>query len=238
MACVSNWSRNNFLKLNPAKCKVMIFSKSPIDLNIRLESELLEIVPYYKTLGVILDDKLTFSQHINFVISRISWVLRRLYNTAFYLPSSVRRKVAMSLCLPLLNYGIEIYSCTTALNMDRLRICFNRVIRYIFKIRFMEHVSNRQKDLLGCSFEQYIKLRLTLFFYKTIKYGCPVYLVDKFSFGVSNRTHSLVCPAYASLMMERSFSIKIVRIWNTVPYQNRRFNYTLPNFKNIFLSHL
>lgn len=233
------WSKCNFLQLNPTKCKFMIFSKHPIDINILLDNESLEVVTHYKTLGIILDDNLTFNHHINSVISRISWTLRRLYNVAFYLPLSIKRRIALSLCLPLLIYGIEVYSCTSVMNRSRLRVCFNKVIRYIYGVRIDNHVSEYYLDLFGCSFEKYIELRQILFFYKTIKYCKPDYLMSKFHFASSNRTHSLIYPAYSYSVMEMSFRVIVSRIWNRViPYRERGFSHSLSEFEHIFLSNL
>lgn len=231
-----DWSKLNFLQLNPKKCKIMIFSKNQISLDIVLNNQLLEVVSQYKTLGLILDNKLTFNLHINSVISRITWTLRKLYTVAFYLPLTIRRCVALSLCLPLLIYGIEVYSCTGVTNINRLRICFNKVIRYIFKLRYNDHVSQYYTELFGCSFSQYIKLRQIIFFYKTMKFGEPSYLLNKFNFSNSNRTFALMYPRHTSLFMERSFCISIARLWNMfIPYQEHRFSHTLSEFRNIFL---
>lgn len=237
---VADWSKANDLSLNPLKCKIMIFSKpSNISLNIFLNSNRLEIVTHYKTLGLIIDNDLSFNHHVNFVISRVSWTLRRLYNIGYYLPLDIRRRVALSLCLPLFLYCMEVYSGTSSLNIQRLHLCFNRVIRYIFGLGPYDHVSVYCKDLLGCEFEEYINLRLMIFFYKTVKFGNPPYLLDKFSFGVSSRTHSLNLPRHSSLIMTRSFVIKISRLWNSViPYQNRKFSYPVSNFKDIYLSNI
>lgn len=237
---IVEWSNTNFLELNPLKCKVMLFSKySNINLNILLDNERLEVVSQYKTLGLILDDKLSFDQHVSLVISRVSWTLRRIYNVAYYLPLAVRRRVAIALCLPLFLYCIEIYSCTSASNIERLKKCFNRVVRYIYNLHIGESVSEHRNSILGCEFSQYIDLRQLVFFFKTVKYGNPPYLLRKFNFGSSSRTHTLICPRHTSLCMSRSFCVKISRLWNSIiPYHERSFSQTLSSFKNICILNL
>lgn len=240
LECIVEWSRSNFLELNPLKCKVMLFAKDPgISLNIILDNQPLEFVSQYKTLGVILDCNLTFDYHINFIISRISWTLRSLYNVAYYLPLGVRRKVALSLCLPIFLYCMEVYSCTSQGNIDRLRVCFNRVVRYIYRLRISDHVSGYYRELLGCDFGQYINLRRMIFFYKIVKYGNPSYLLQKFHFGTSSRTRTLIPPRNSSLLMSRSFCVITASLWNQkIPYRDRTFSHSLSTFKNILLLHL
>ena len=105
---IAEWSKANELLLNPEKYKIMIFSKnSNPNLDILLDNKRLDTVTHYKTLGLIIDNDLSFNYHVNFIISKVSWTLRRLYNVGFYLPLVVRRRVALSLCLPVFSllYG-------------------------------------------------------------------------------------------------------------------------------------
>ncbi|KAI8119174.1 RNA-directed DNA polymerase from mobile element jockey [Lucilia cuprina] len=233
---VVTWSRQNFLDLNPNKCKVMFFSGNwDCHLGIFLNGESIESVSTYKSLGFHIDHKLTFSHHINSIISKVSWTLRRLYNTSCYLPLAMRRRVGVALCIPIFLYGLEMYSCTSRDNLARLKLCLNRVIRYVFGLQIGQHISAYRMDLLGYDFEDYISSRQIILFFKIIKYNCPSYLADKFIFGGSTRSNTIVYPMHSTLIMHRSFIMKVARIWNTIiPYTERRFSHSVAQFENIF----
>lgn len=219
---------------------MMIFSKNnDFNLNIFLNGERIEIVDVHKSLGFFIDNKLSFNQHINYVVSRISFILRKLYNVSTYLPMAIRRKVGISLCFPLFLYGLEMYSCTSRENLNSLQLCINRVVRFIYKLGVREHVSGYRFQLLNYDFDDFISSRQIILFYRFKKYNCPSYLARKFEFCGSNRTYSIIYPNFSSLTMNRSFILKVSRLWNSViPYSDRRFSHSIKDFANIFKCNL
>lgn len=76
----NNWCSYNKLTINASKSKSMLFSSKTTrihnelksNINISIQNVTLEIVSKYKYLGIILDEKLTFVKHINYIISTIS----------------------------------------------------------------------------------------------------------------------------------------------------------------------
>lgn len=65
-------------------------------------NEEIEFVSYYKILGICIQNKLNFDHQVNVVVSRINFIVRKLYNAGCYLPQKVKRNVATALCLPIL----------------------------------------------------------------------------------------------------------------------------------------
>lgn len=136
--------------------------------------------------------------------------------------------------MPLIIYGIEVYSGTSFTNLRKIKLCFNRIIRFVFGLHFNDHVSSYVFEFLGCSFDDFVNVRLLVLFYKAIKHGIPKYLVNEFVFSNSTRTHALICPNFSSLYMHRSFSVRVCRLWNTIiPYNQRQFSYSISEFKSI-----
>ncbi len=87
ISVVDEWLKANRLTLNTKKTKYVIFGTRaslehiPEDLNIRIANEKIERVKYMKYLGMILDEKLTFDEHINQTYTKASQklgILRRL----------------------------------------------------------------------------------------------------------------------------------------------------------------
>lgn len=237
---VFEWSRQNFLDLNPEKCKMMIFSgNDDYRIDVFLNNVRIERVDVYKSLGFYIDKKLSFERHINSVVSKVSWTLRKLYNMSTYLPLAIRRRVGMALCYPLFLYGLEMYSCTTQDYVNTLKLCFNRVIRYIFNLKIRDHVSGFRIQLLGYDFGDFISSRQIILFFKIMKYNCPSYLAERFVFGNSERTNLIVYPSHSTLIMQKSFVMKVGRLWNDViPYSDRTFQQTVSQFSNIFRTNL
>ena len=82
-----DWCDDNFLTVNVAKTKEVIFDfriKIPRSLEpIHVKGELVEIVEFYKYLGLLLDDKLKFNHHVDKmtkVLNQRLYFLRKLHS--------------------------------------------------------------------------------------------------------------------------------------------------------------
>lgn len=69
---IENWCTTNKLHLNIQKCAVMCFSRrlNKVSANYSLCGQTVKTVNSIKDLGVIVDDKLSFSEHINHISLR------------------------------------------------------------------------------------------------------------------------------------------------------------------------
>lgn len=236
---ISKWSVENFLNLNPSKTRVMFFSQSPLGITLRIDGEPIVDVDHYKTLGFQIDRGMTFNYHTNFIISRISATLKRLYSINIKLPLCIRYKLGHALIMPLVLYGIEVYSGTSRENLYKIKLCLHRMVRYIYGLGHRAHVTPYLIRFLGTNFEDFINIRILLLFYKTFKYGLPKYILERFSFMNSSRVRGLTCPHFSTLYMQRSFTVRVGRLWNTVlPYSDRHFCHSLQKFKDIVKNHL
>ena len=86
ISIVDEWLKANRLTLNTKKTKYVIFGTRtslehvPEDLNIRIGNEKIEWVHHMKYLGMILDESLTFNEHVNQTYTKASQklgILRR-----------------------------------------------------------------------------------------------------------------------------------------------------------------
>ena len=72
---IKSWSDNNFMKLNPKKCKEMqicFYKERPIFNTLTLDDYPLEIVSHYKVLGLVLQDNLKWNEHVAMIITKAS----------------------------------------------------------------------------------------------------------------------------------------------------------------------
>ena len=67
---ISEWLKANKLKLNVAKSKCMAL-KYNIDLNLEIDNEKIEQVQIIKYLGIVIDSKLKFNMHIDYLVKKI-----------------------------------------------------------------------------------------------------------------------------------------------------------------------
>ena len=85
----------------------------------------IERVSATKYLGVILDDHLTFEEHVSFVHKKASKKLGILYKSNDYLDRSTKILLYKSLILPHIDYCDLVYMNTTAKNLNMLQLIQN-----------------------------------------------------------------------------------------------------------------
>lgn len=106
-------------------------------------------------------------------------------------------------------------------------MCFNNIVRYVYKVPRREHISNYVKDFIGCTFEKYIQIRNLVLMYKIIYFeSAPSYLKRRFNTSSSARLNNLVLPNHKKVIMKKSFVVRVVSQWNNLSPR------TLKNFQN------
>ncbi|KAG7309154.1 hypothetical protein JYU34_005076 [Plutella xylostella] len=120
---VSNWLRGNSLSLNSDKTKYICFSISSIDRPINAlmsHSSLclsngipnncscidLQCVSSIKYLGIIIDNRLTFKEHIDLLSRRIRKLIAIFKNLRYVAEGKLLKTIYFALCQSLLQYGI------------------------------------------------------------------------------------------------------------------------------------
>ena len=109
---LTDWLKVNKLSLNANKTKLMIFHMPQRKLNppiIKIDEIELEPISNFNFLGIIINENINWSKHINkisYSISKTIGIIRKLKSV---LPSSVLLTIYNSLILPQLTYGILVW---------------------------------------------------------------------------------------------------------------------------------
>lgn len=232
------WATANGLCLNPKKSKCLFIQKrrSPqiCELNILLNNEPIVIVSHSKNLGIIFNDKLTWSHHVNAVVGQTYAKLRSLWRTQYFTPQNIRVLLVKSYIMPGLLYGCELFASCDSVSKQKLNVIFNNVIRYVHSLKRFDHVSNFSHSLYGVSFENLLNIRTLAFLHKIIYTGKPSYLYQRIQFNRSNRGRKIVPLTRCSLVSEWQFFIHAVRLWNSLPYDIQLLSNANTFKKNIF----
>jgi len=235
LSSIYKWSCQNRLLLNPTKTKCLLIHKTPFsheNLNkLEINSTPIEYVTSATNLGFNFNNTLTWSTHINKAVCRTIFKLRSLWSTQRLLPVHVRLMLAKTYLLPTLLYGVEIFSSCDEASLNKLKVTFNDIARYVFAKRRGDHITSFANEIFGMPFVNFLKYRTLLFLHKIINTKEPLYLYNKLQFSQSSRTKNLVPKAYMYLNSQRSFYVNSVRLWNMLP-NNIKHVYSGPQFKN------
>ena len=121
---LNNWFKANKLSINTKKSFFMIFHRSRIKTNfictILLDSAKLIKVEYVKYLGVIIDHKLNWIEHIAYVKNKISKRIGILYKARQYLSKCTLLNLYYAYIYPYMTYCIEIWGSATQTHLNCL----------------------------------------------------------------------------------------------------------------------
>jgi len=123
---INLWSKSNKIDFNEAKSKTMLISrrkrKETKEIKIFLNNKPIEQVTTMKYLGVIIDEKLKFSQHISYAADKCAKLIFSLSKSAkihWGLKHEALTTIYKGAILPLLLYGAPVW-------IEALRYDFNR----------------------------------------------------------------------------------------------------------------
>lgn len=216
---VARWSATNLLPINSSKTKAMFISRRlvpPVLPRLFINNDEIDYIDKATNLGIIFQRNLEWDAQINSLCGKIYAGLRHLRLTAGMLPVSTKIRLFKSLLLPYLTYGSELILNASAAAFDRLRVSLNQCIRWVFNLTRYSSVSHLQRQLLGCSFQNFFKLRSCLTFFRIIHQG-PQYLREKLQIFQSTRVQHFVLPQHRSSHFGNSFFVRAAVLWNQLP---------------------
>lgn len=133
---VSNWCDLNGMQMNANKCKVISFSRrqSTTVFDYSLNSSSLERVSSIKDLGVILDSKLRFHEHIATMTAKANAMLGFLRrNTQLFDDAYALKSLYCALVRSVLEYGVQIWAPYHAVHVENIERVQKRFIRYALR---------------------------------------------------------------------------------------------------------
>ena len=128
MAKITAWSKNNKIKFNEDKSKFMIVSrrkrKESKEINIYINNKSLQQATKMKYLGLIIDNKFKFSEHISYTAESSSKLIHSLSKSA-KLTWGLNHKALLTIyqgaILPLLLYGAPVWAEAMKYEHNRLK---------------------------------------------------------------------------------------------------------------------
>ena len=228
---ISNWSKANALTLNSSKCQALIIGSShnlkmlsnndsvpPItidDINIPL-------VKKYKNLGVIFDDTLSWTSHINSLVSKSYYKLRNFRNQKNFLSPAVKLKLCDSLILSNFTYCDILFGNLSANLQQKVQRVQNSCLRFIYGVRIREHISPYLLKSTWLNMSNRRMLHCLCFVHQILHDDAPPYFQDylttsEFSHAYHTRNRNLIIPPFRKIIKQNSFFVKRIQEFNHLP---------------------
>ena len=128
------WSKKWSMSFNPTKCKVLTITRThyPVNFNYHLDGTCLEHVGQFKDLGVVFDQKLNFTHHINSIVSKgnkLCGLIKR--SIGYNAPAIVKNQLFKSLVRSNLEYSSQIWSPHLKKEISSIESVQRSMTRYI-----------------------------------------------------------------------------------------------------------
>ena len=171
---VEEWLYTNKLSLNAKKTKAMFFKAINRKLtlpNLEISNTTIDIVKSFNFLGIIIDEKLKWNDHVHHTsikISRANGILSRIKH---FIPHKILLQIYNAIITPHLNYGNLLwgYNCAKVIKMQK------KSIRIINDKKFNSHTEPLFKLSKVIKLNDLVFLRIMMFNYKLCNHQSPVY---------------------------------------------------------------
>ena len=133
---LDNWLKANKLHLNIDKTCYSVFSPNKISVptvTIKVNDIKIKCVKECKYLGIIIDDELKWTPHIDSVLQKLKRLLGIFYKMRYKLPDWCLRNIYFAFVHPYILYGLEVYGNTFPSYLDKLTILNNKRLRILHK---------------------------------------------------------------------------------------------------------
>jgi len=133
---LNEWLCRNVLSLNKVKTCYMAFghARNITDLKICFDGSSINRVSQFKYLGLIIDDGLTFHEHINHIKRKITPFISLMWRKSKFIPIEKRKQLYNAYVQSHLLYMLPIYSECAQYKLDELQTLQNRCIKALFRL--------------------------------------------------------------------------------------------------------
>lgn len=244
LKAILNFSTDHNLKLNPEKSVMLLFSsdnkREIIKNNLRLVMNNTPLVfsNRSKILGVIIDEKLRFSEHVSTLLQKSFVKLKILYANKSLINYKLRKKLTETLIAPIFNYcNVVYYPCLDAFTKNRIQGVQNACCRLVCGLRKFDHISDSFRDLKWLNVDSTVRYHFLTFIHRLLLTSVPVYLKDKL---ISRQSvhllnirfrDKLTMPHHYTALFRRSFTYNAVKLYNAYSSTINFVNASLIKFR-------
>jgi hypothetical protein len=183
----------------------------------------------FKLLGVLINEYLSFSDHISNVCAKISKSLFCINRIKNFVNKNALRSLYFAMVHSHLSYCLNIYGCANTTNLQRLRIKQKEAIRVICNAGYRDHTKQLFKIQKILPLDEMIKFANLKFLHRYIHNKLPLSFNDTWVFNrdrninrVLRNANELFIPAHHFATLKRLPLFTFPRLWNEE--EDRKFS--------------
>lgn len=217
---VFNWTMKHNLRLNVNKTHALFITANNTNVSkpvIVINGNVIEYVQSATSLGYTIQSSLDWDPFVQQQCGKVYGKLRSQQLQTYFLSTEMKLSLFKTLILPHFLTCDFLIMQISAIAFNRLKIALNACVRYVFNLSRFSHVSHLQNKLIGCSFENFSKLRCCQLVFMLTNNKCPDYLYNKLSQFRSERSKKFIIHRHHTAKYSKSFFVRGVCYWNTLP---------------------
>ena len=239
LGLINEWLKANKLTINVTKTKYVVFGtrhmlQTKPDLNLKIGGKPIERVSTMKYLGVLLDDLLTFEEHITHVVTKSTQKLGILRKSREFLDRKTSTLLYKSLVLPHIDYCDIVYMTTTEYNLHRLQLIQNVVCRIILRADNRTSVTEMHKELSLLTIKERQSLHMSMECFRQVNTQSSLnHMFTRVNSRVTRGSTNvnMTVPNLMTNSGRKSFSFRGPNHWNSLPNEVKAIN-TKQTFKS------
>ena len=249
---INKWCDSNKMHINLSKTKVMyLSSKSKMNtihnslVPIHFKVTELTCSSAEKLLGVIVDNTISWSNHVEFILKKCTSLLYLLSRIKHFLSVPFRKLFFNSYILPHLDYCCIVWGNCNSIAINKVVLFQKRAARLILDADLLTPSKILFARLNWLPFPQRIQFHKAILLYKIFSNQAPEYLSDIFTpvssiHSISLRSATdmqLYSPRPKTEILRKSFLYSGSKLWNSIPNHIKKAP-TLSQFKSLYLQSL
>ena len=235
---------NNNLTINYSKTAFILFhakNKSiPTDLkDIEVDGISIKRVSSAKYLGVIYDEKLTWSEHANYVSKSLLKYFGIFNNIKHLVSKTIARQLYFAFIYSRISYGIEVYGNCSQQNLQKIQIIQSKLLKLLLSKDPRTSTNELHKFMNILKVKDIQNANIVCFVKNCLIKNCPTQFNDYYT---NHTTQYAIRNPSLNVMRSRtqfgSLSIKITgaKLWNHLPNCIKEKKEQL-NFRKIICKH-
>ena len=238
-----NWAELNHMCLHPQKTKCMIITTRQKRQNfssglppLYINGKLIEEVESHKLLGVIIDNNLSWSNHVTMICNNVSKKIYQLSKIKHFLNLHSRKIFFHAYVESYINYASTIWDSASENIMKPLLSLHRRALRLVLNKPFKLTASDYTAvDTLPLKFK--LKYNKAVFMFKILSGCAPSILTNNFIVNDHRHTHKLILPLPRVDIFKSSLSYSGGFLWNSIS-TTLNVHTSLNVFKHTYHKHL
>jgi hypothetical protein len=217
---IIDWTQLNHMSLNSQKTKCMyVCARQKMKCNFKplfIGKNKIEEVQSHKTLGVFIDRDLSWTDHITFLIKRLSTKIFQLAKIKHFLDVHSRKLFFCAHILPIIDYASTLWDNSSDSNLKLIQRMHKRALKLVL-LKSSSLTIQDYKQLNVLPLQKRLFFNKAMCMHNVIYGNAPKKISDTFKTNQHRHNHTLSLPRPRTNIYKSSFLYSGGNLWNNLP---------------------